>query len=116
MFQSPKDSKKAAIDHADNAVSDFKNAKNELKSAKNAAANGMRDEAETLSARAESKVRDLREHARDAGEKVQHFLHDRKDELVDVKDRAERTIKANPVQSAAIAFVTGAIISRLFKR
>lgn len=116
MFQSPKDNKKAAAEHADNAVSDFKSAKNELKSAKNAAVSGLRDEAEDFADKADSKVRNLREQAREAGEKVQHFLHDRKDELVDAKGRAERTIKANPVQSAAIAFVTGAIISRLFKR
>lgn len=115
MFQS-KDPKKAAADHAENAVADFKSAKSEVKSAKNAAVSAARDEADNFSNRAESKVRDLRDQARDAGERVQTFLHERKDDLVHVRDNAERTIKANPIQSAAIAFVTGAILSRLFKR
>jgi hypothetical protein len=115
MFQSPKDKKSIATNHAENAVTDIKNAKNELKQAKNAAVEGIRDEAESFSERAETKVRELRDHARDAGEKVQHFLHDRKSDLVDARDSAERTIKAKPVQSALVAFITGAVLSRLFK-
>lgn len=108
MFQSPKDGKKAA-DHVDSAVADFKNAKNELRSAKDAALNEASD-------RAESTVRDLRSQARDAGEKVQHFLHDRREDITHAKDSAERTIRANPLASAAAAFVSGVILSRLFRR
>jgi len=116
MFQPSTKDKKAAQDHIDNAASDLKNVKNELKSAKDSALSAAKSELRDASDRAEDKVRDLRATAREAGEKVQHFLHDRRDDISHAKDSAERTIRANPLASAAAAFVGGVIISRLLKR
>jgi len=116
MFQNNPKEKKAAEAHVDNAVSDIKSAKGELKNAKDEAVKGAKRELERFSDTAEDKVRGLRESAREAGEKVQHFLHDRKDDVAHAKDTAERTIRSNPLASAAIAFATGALLSRLLKR
>lgn len=107
MYQS-KD-KKNAEKHLDNAG-------NELRSAKDSALSAAKGEATRLQDRAEDKVRDMRATAREAGEKVQNFLHERRDDAQHARESAERTIRANPLASAAAAFVTGAILSRLFKR
>jgi len=108
MFQNTKDKKNTA-DHLEQAGTELKKAKD---SALNVAKSELRDASDT----AEDKVRDLRIAAREAGEKVQHFLHDRRDDLGQAKDKAERTIRANPLASAAVAFVGGLIISRLLRR
>lgn len=99
-----------------NAEKHLENAGTELRNAKDSAVSAAKDEAGRLQSRAEDKVRDLRETAREAGEKVQNFLHERRDDAQHARESAERTIRANPLASAAVAFVTGAIISRLFKR
>ena len=108
MYQS-KDNKKNAEKHLDNAG-------NELRSAKDSAMSAAKDETGRLQDRAEEKVRELRDTARHAGEKVQTFLHERRDDAQHARESAERTIRANPLAAAAAAFVTGAILSRLFKR
>lgn len=107
MYQSKE--KKNAEKHLDNAASELRNAKDSAVSAAKGEANRLQD-------RAEDKVRDLRATAREAGEKVQNFLHERRDDVDHARATAERTIRANPLASTAAAFVTGAIISRLFKR
>lgn len=99
-----------------NAEKHLDNAGNELRSAKDSAVNAAKTELRSAGERAEEKVRDLRATAREAGEKVQGFLHERKDDVQHARDTAERTIRANPLASAAAAFVTGAILSRLFRR
>ncbi len=116
MFQPTEKKAKSAADNADNAMSDYKSGKNELRNAKDKALSGASSALDEAGDKIESKVRHLRDQARDAGEKVQHFLHDRQDELVHARDSAERTIRANPLASAAAAFAVGAVISRLFKR
>lgn len=115
MFQNTKDKKNVA-EHLEGAGAELKQAKSELKQAKDSAINVAKSEFRDASATAEDKVRDLRVAAREAGEKMQHFLHDRRDDLDHAKDKAERTIRANPLASAAAAFVGGLIISRLFRR
>lgn len=107
MYQS-KD-KKNAEKHLDNAG-------NELRSAKDSAVSAAKGEANRLQDRAEEKVRDLRETAREAGEKVSTFFNERRDDAQHVREKAETTIRSNPLASAAAAFAVGAIISRLFKR
>jgi ElaB/YqjD/DUF883 family membrane-anchored ribosome-binding protein len=99
-----------------NAKKHLDNAGNELCSAKDSVVSAAKTELRSAGDRAEEKVRDLRATAREAGEKVQSFLHERKDDAQHAKDSAERTIRANPIASAAVAFVTGAILSRLFRR
>ena len=99
-----------------NAEKHLDNAGEELRHAKDSAFSAAKNELGSLSGRAEDKVRDLRATAREAGEKVQEFLHERKDDVQHARDTAERTIRANPLASAAAAFVTGAILSRLFRR
>lgn len=115
MFQNTKD-KKNTTDHLEQAGTELKQAKSELKQAKDSALSVAKSELRDASDKAEDKVRDLREAALEAGEKVQHFLHDRRDDLDYAKDKAERTIRANPLASAAVAFVGGLIISRLLRR
>lgn len=107
MYQSKE--KKNAEKHLDNAAS-------ELRNAKDSAVSAAKGEASRLQDRAEDKVRDLRATAREAGEKVQNFLHERRDDAQHARETAERTIRANPLASAAAAFAVGAIISRIFKR
>ena len=113
-----KDKKSTAADHVENAASDFRSGTNELKSAKDSALSSARSNgtAAEFADRAESTVRHLREHARDAGEKVQHFFSHRREDLTQARDTAERTIRSNPLASAAAAFVSGMIIARIFKR
>lgn len=101
--------KKNAEKHLDNAA-------DELRSAKNSAVSAAKGELRNAESFAEDKVRNLRDTAREAGEKVQDFLHERRDDVQHARQSAERTIRANPLASAAAAFVTGAILSRLFRR
>lgn len=114
MFQQPKDKK--AADHVDNAVSDLKNAKGELKNAKNAAIDSASRKLDNVRDEAESTVAQLRVQAREAGEKVQHFLHDRAEDLSHARTKAESTIRSKPLAAAAGAFIAGALLSRLLKR
>lgn len=116
MFQQTKDKASKAADHAETGMSNFKTAKNELKSAKDSAISEAKGAMYEASDKADAKVQNLRDQAREVGEKVQHFLHDRRDELSHAREGAERTIRSNPLATTAGAFLAGAILSRLFKR
>lgn len=103
MYQS-KESKK----NLENAKSDLRSAKDNTKAA-------IRSEFDDASDRAEGRVRDLRETAREAGERVQHFFTERRDDVQHARDAAERTIRANPLASALGALVGGIILGRLMR-
>lgn len=106
MFQTGKEKDKAkTTDYVENAVSDFKSGKNEMK---RAARSSLDD--------AEGTIHHLRDQAREVGEKVQHFMQDRREQLLDARVSAERTIRANPLATTAAAFVGGLILARLLRR
>lgn len=98
--------KKNAEKHLENAGTELRNAKD---SAVSAAKNELRDLA------SDDRVRSLRETARETGERVQDFLHERRDDVQHARQSAERTIRANPLTSAAIAFFSGVLLSRLVR-
>lgn len=114
MFQDSKSKKNQAAENIDNAMSDFKSGKNELKNAKDNAVSGVKSA--LREAADDDKVRDLRETAREAGERVQHFLHDRREDVVHARETAERQIRSNPLAAAGILLAAGAILGRLMKR
>lgn len=104
MFQTTKDK-------LDNPESEFKTGQ-----AKREAKRVTSDAIDTVASVTEGSIHHLRDQAREVGEKVQHFLHDRGEQLKDARVSAERTIRANPLASAGAAFLGGLIIARLLRR
>ncbi|MEJ0009803.1 MAG: hypothetical protein WDN72_04330 [Alphaproteobacteria bacterium] len=97
-----------------NAMSDFKSSKDELRDDVDQL---KADARETIDdARKAAKSRSLRSVAHDAGERVQDFLSEKKDQAHDVRVSAERTIRSNPLVATAAAFAAGAVLARLFRR
>ena len=82
---------------------------------------------DTLSEQAEQKYYNIAAKATDvkdevsriahiAGQNISHFIGNKQEQLIDAKDRTERTIKNRPFTSAAIAFGAGVLLTALIKK
>lgn len=89
-------------------MKNFDDLSNQAKKTKDEAVSYIKSEAK-------DGIRTAKEKARDAGKNVSEFLKTNGQRLRDAEERAERTIRSNPVTSTAAAFAAGLVLGALVK-
>ena len=61
-------------------------------------------------------IRSTKERAREAGKNVSEFFRNNSKKLKTAEESASRTIKSNPLASAAVVFATGIVVGSALRR
>jgi ElaB/YqjD/DUF883 family membrane-anchored ribosome-binding protein len=65
---------------------------------------------------AEDTIKTSKERAREAGKSISEFFRNNSKKLKIAEESASRTIKSNPLASAAVVFATGLVVGSALRR